>query len=61
MATLQFDSVQADLDTHALLAASTQGAMQLATEVQLVLLGQEEPLRVWRYGALAQQPIAHGK
>jgi len=61
LATLRFEAARADLDTHPLLAASSHGALQLATEVMLLLDGGPEPLRVWRYGLAARHTVAHGR
>lgn len=61
VATLRFERAIADLDTPPLLACSTMGMMQIATELHLLLSGEAGPLRVWRYGVAAELTVAHGK
>jgi hypothetical protein len=56
---LDFEAARADLDTPPLLAASSNGTVQLATEVQLQFDGH--PLRIWRYGVPSEAVRVHGK
>jgi len=56
---LDFDAARADLDTPPLLAASSNGTVQLATEIQLQFDGH--PLRIWRYGVPSEAVRVHGK
>ena len=56
---LDFEAARADLDTPPLLAASSNGTVQLATEIQLQFDGH--PLRIWRYGVPSEAVRVHGK